>query len=236
MCGARIEPWRARPVPFCLNGLRPAPETSARVLVLWVPWRAAASWATTTWCSSGTLVCTSKISAGRSTWTVLAIGLGSLHGGAYEYDLAAGAGNGTLDKEQRLLDVNRVDREVQRGVTNGAHAAGHFHALEDAARGGCSTDRTGLTVVLVGTVGSSNAVEAVTLHNTGEALTLGGANYVDLLAGFEDLYGELLAQLVLSSICGTEFDDVAARRDACLFKVTSQRLCDLAGIVLAVAV
>ena len=62
----------------------------------------------------------------------------------------------------------------------------------------------------MGTVGSSNAVEAVTLHNTGEALTLGGANDVDLLAGFEDLYGELLAQLVLSSICGTEFDDVTA--------------------------
>ena len=31
--GARMEPWRARPVPFCLNGLRPPPETSARVFV-----------------------------------------------------------------------------------------------------------------------------------------------------------------------------------------------------------
>ena len=81
-------------------------------------------------------------------------------------------------------------------MTLGAHAAGHFQALEDAARGGCATDGARLTVVLVGTVGSANAVEAVTLHNTGEALTLGGADDVDLLAGFEDLNRELLAQLV----------------------------------------
>ena len=65
-------------------------------------------------------------------------------------------------------------------------------------------------MVLVGTVESSNAVEAVTLRNTGEALTLGGAEDVDLLAGFEELYGELLAQLVRVSICSAQFDDVTA--------------------------
>lgn len=26
-CAARIEPWRARPVPFCLHGLRPPPRS-----------------------------------------------------------------------------------------------------------------------------------------------------------------------------------------------------------------
>ena len=57
----------------------------------------------------------------------------------------------------------------------------------------------GLRWLLVGTVGSSNAVEAVTLHDTGEALALGGADDVDLLAGFEELDGELLAQLVSQS-------------------------------------
>jgi len=36
-CGARVEPWRARPVPFCLWGLRPPPRTSPRVLVEAVP-------------------------------------------------------------------------------------------------------------------------------------------------------------------------------------------------------
>ncbi|MFC5043191.1 hypothetical protein [Ornithinimicrobium kibberense] len=47
--------------------MRPPPRTSPRVLVACVPWRAAASWATTTWWINGTLVCTSKSSAGSST-------------------------------------------------------------------------------------------------------------------------------------------------------------------------
>merc|ERR1719331_2114997 len=38
--GERIEPWRARPVPFCLKGLRPPPRTSLLVLVDAVPARA----------------------------------------------------------------------------------------------------------------------------------------------------------------------------------------------------
>ena len=41
-CGARVEPWRARPVPFCRYGFLPPPRTSPRVLVECVPWRAAA--------------------------------------------------------------------------------------------------------------------------------------------------------------------------------------------------
>ena len=35
--GERIEPARARPVPFCFQGLRPPPRTSARVLAHAVP-------------------------------------------------------------------------------------------------------------------------------------------------------------------------------------------------------
>src|SRR6185312_10484668 len=188
MCGARMEPWRARPVPFCLNGLRPAPETSARVLVLWVPWRAAASCATTTWCSSGTLVWTSKISAGRSTLSVLAIELGSLHSGTDENDRAAGTGNGTLDQEQGVLGIHGVNGQVQRGLLDGAHAAGHALATENAARSGRATDGTGLAVVFVRAVRGAHTGEAVTLHNTGEALALGGSDDVDLLAGFEQFH------------------------------------------------
>jgi hypothetical protein len=43
MDGERLEPWRARPVPFWLKGLAPPPRTSDLVLVDWVPERAAAS-------------------------------------------------------------------------------------------------------------------------------------------------------------------------------------------------
>ena len=38
--GDRMLPWRARPVPFCLKGLRPPPRTSLRVFVEAVPARA----------------------------------------------------------------------------------------------------------------------------------------------------------------------------------------------------
>ena len=66
-CGARVEPWRALPVPFCLNGFLPPPLTSARVLVLCVPARRAASWAVTTWCITGTLGWMPKMSSASST-------------------------------------------------------------------------------------------------------------------------------------------------------------------------
>src|SRR3989344_9135538 len=33
-CGDRMDPWRARPVPFCFQGFLPPPRTSPRVLVL----------------------------------------------------------------------------------------------------------------------------------------------------------------------------------------------------------
>jgi beta-phosphoglucomutase-like phosphatase (HAD superfamily) len=58
-------------------------------------------------------------------------------------------------------------------------------ALEDATRGGAAADRAGLAVVAVGTVRGGDAVEAVTLHDTGEALALGGARDVDRSAGLE---------------------------------------------------
>src|SRR3990170_2505334 len=64
--GARLEPWRARPVPFWRHGLAPPPDTSARPLVEWVPERAAASWAVTTWCMTGTLGWIPKMAAGSS--------------------------------------------------------------------------------------------------------------------------------------------------------------------------
>ena len=51
-CGARVEPWRARPVPFWRYGLLLPPLTSARVLVEALPCRRLTSCAVTTWCSS----------------------------------------------------------------------------------------------------------------------------------------------------------------------------------------
>ena len=67
MEGERLDPWRARPVPFWRNGLAPPPRTSARVLVDCVPARAAASWAVTTWCSTARLGSSPKTVGSRST-------------------------------------------------------------------------------------------------------------------------------------------------------------------------
>src|SRR5262245_27345702 len=54
--GVRISPTRARPVPFCRHGLRPLPETSARVLVLCVPERWLARYCFTASCISPSLI------------------------------------------------------------------------------------------------------------------------------------------------------------------------------------
>merc|ERR1711960_22988 len=209
MCGARIEPWRALPVPFCLKGLRPAPETSPRRLVEWVPWRAAARCATTTWWISGMFVLTSNSAAGSSTEPAFlpsalrtssarvesAMRSGTLHCVADVDGAATRAGDGALDEQQALLGVDGVHREVEDGHALAAHAAGHAHALEDAARGRRGADRTGLAVVAVRTVRSGDALEVVALHDTRGALALAGADDVDQLARREDaVHRELLTE------------------------------------------
>src|SRR3954469_16446938 len=42
--GAVIEPWRARPVPFCFQGFLPPPETSELFLTATVPLRRLTCW------------------------------------------------------------------------------------------------------------------------------------------------------------------------------------------------
>jgi hypothetical protein len=74
-----------------------------------------------------------------------------------------------------------------------------------------------------------DAVEAVTLHDTGETLALGGAGDVDGRARLEGVRGELLAGRVLGRV-GADLDEVAARGHAGLLEVAGQRLVDLAGV------
>src|SRR5215468_4894351 len=85
-CVARIEPWRARPVPFCFQGFLPPPETSLRPLVSWVPARRSASSRSTAWCRSGVRISTpntsglsSSVPAGAPcASTTLTVGMGLL--------------------------------------------------------------------------------------------------------------------------------------------------------------
>src|SRR5438477_3386757 len=156
-----MEPCRARPVPFCLYGFRPPPRTSPRVFTLCVPCRAAASWATTTWCISGMLACALKTSSGSSTVRVTvspsaastptvsseAMSLPALlRRRADQYQRALGTRDGALDEDEVLLRVDRLDGQVLHGVPHVAHLAGHAYPLEDPARRGAGADRAGRAV------------------------------------------------------------------------------------------
>src|SRR5690606_7363994 len=96
-------------------------------------------------------------------------------------------------------------------------------------------DRAGLAVVAVGTVGGTDAVEAVTLHDAGEALALAGAGDVDLFTVGEGVDTELLADRVGRGVSGADLDQVATRGHTGLGEVTGHRLVDLACLDLAEA-
>src|SRR6516225_8518770 len=86
--GERLDPARACPVPFCAQGLRPPPRTSARDFCALVPARPAARYAVTTWwMSAGLCSCPNAASdtcSSEEPLTVLsfiAVGSASLLGG-----------------------------------------------------------------------------------------------------------------------------------------------------------
>ncbi len=102
--------------------------------------------------------------------------------------------------------------------------------------GGCAgADGTGLAVVAVRTVGGGNTGEAVTLHNAGEALALGGAGDVDRLACLEGGGVEFLAELVEVMLGGAHLDEVATGGNPGLLEVALQGLGDLTGVDLTEA-
>src|SRR3954447_13975043 len=139
-CGARIEPWRARPVPFWRYGLAPPPATSARLRVACVPRRRAASSASTTSCTSGPLKAAPNTSSSTATvWLeprTGTLGIGAdLHGGAL------GARDGAADEHQVLVGDELDDRQALLGDALAAHAAGAADALEHARGGRRGADR-----------------------------------------------------------------------------------------------
>src|ERR671933_1572600 len=172
--------------------------------------------------------------ASRTSTVRLAMTSGPLRGGLDEHDRPPRAGDGALDEDQAALGVDRVDGQVLGGLPDGAHAARHAHALEDAARRGAGTDRARLAVVAVRTVGGADTGEAVPLHDARGALALGAADDVDDLTGLEHLGGDLLAGGVLRGVGGAQLDDEAPGRHARLGEVARHRLVHLAGVDRAV--
>src|ERR1700758_4089462 len=64
----RIEPTRARPVPFCRQSLRPDPATSPRPLVLCVPARSPAKYQRTASCNRCGFTWAANTASASSTW------------------------------------------------------------------------------------------------------------------------------------------------------------------------
>src|SRR5699024_10415782 len=221
--------------PFGGIGLRPPPESSARVFVAWVPWRAAASCALTTWCIKATLASTSKSSAGRSTDTFLtAMSLGSLHCIANQHNAATGTRYCTFNEQQVVLCIDAVQSEVLGGSFDIAHTAGQFFTFENAAWRGGATNRTWFTVVLLLPVRSACATELVAFHGTCETFTFGAGSDIDKWSCFELLNGQVLAKLIVSYIRGTDLDEVTAWCHTGFVKVSDQWFGDLARVDCAV--
>src|SRR5690625_3269361 len=110
-----------------------------------------------------------------------------------------------------------------------AHPAGHLHAFKDAAWRGCTTDGAGFAVVALSTVTGVTTTETVAFHNTGGSLTFAPTADVHGIASIEGVRLQLLAKLELSSVGGTNFNEMTARCYTGLLKVAFERLGDLAG-------
>src|SRR4051812_47830631 len=196
--GERLEPARARPVPFWRHGLAPPPRTMPRVRVACVPWRRAASSATTTSCTSGPFQAAPNTSSSRSTVLspprtgALAIGA-HLHGGAL------GAGHGAADEQQVVGRDHLDDLEAALGDALVAHLTGHLLTLEDAGGPGGGADRAGGAHV-VRAVRLRAGAEAVALDRALEALALGDPRDLDLVAGLERVDGHGVAHRQLAGL------------------------------------
>src|SRR3954454_11823125 len=186
--GDRLEPARARPVPFWRHGLAPPPETMPRVLVECVPWRRAASSATTTSCTSGPLNGCSKTSASRST-ALPPPSAGALGIGTHLHGVSLGTGDGAADHHQILLGHELDDRQALLGDALATHAAGAADALEHARPRGRRADRARRTLVVRAVrLGAGSVV--VTLDRALEALALADAGDLDDLTDLEGLDGD----------------------------------------------
>src|SRR3954462_8936108 len=184
-CGARIEPWPARPVPFGPQGFAPPPRTSPRVLVDDVPCRRALSSARTDSCTSGPLKRGPKAVSSRST-PVAPPRTGALAIGAHLHDAVARSGDRAADHQQVVGGVDADDVQAALRDALVAHLARTAQALEHARGVGGGADRARRAHV-VRAVRHGAAGEVVALDGALEALALRDARDLDLLAGLEGL-------------------------------------------------
>src|SRR3954452_19381287 len=215
-CGARVEPWRARPVPFWRYGLAPPPETAARLRVACVPRRRAASSASTTSCTSGPLNGTPNTSSSTVTvWVPPRIWTSGI--GADLHRAALGPGDRAAHEHQVLGGDELDDLQPALGDALATHAAGAANALEHARGRRRGADRARRAHV-VRAVGLGAGLEVVALDRPLEALALALAGHLDGLADLEGLHGHGVADLQLAGLVA-ELDERAHGRGAGLLEV-----------------
>src|SRR5436190_5052145 len=222
--GERIEPARARPVPFCRHGLAPPPRTRARVRVAAVPWRRALSSARTASCTSASLKRAPNASASSSTPAPDLLTQGALTIGPDLHAAAPGAGDRPPHEQQVVPGNHLDDLEPALGNPLAAHAAGTLDALEHTRRGGRGAHRARRTDV-VRAVTRRPAGEVVALDRALEALALRCAGDLHELAGFELLHGHLVADRQLTGLVA-KLRHVAQGRRIRLLEMAELRPCE----------
>src|SRR3954454_25355199 len=215
-CGARLEPWRAPPVPFCRHGFAPPPRTLPRVFVNDVPRRRALSSARTDSWTSGPLKRAPKATSSRSTLpeppSTLALAIG-----AHLHHAVARPGDRAADHQQVVAGVDAHDLEAALRDALVAHLARPADALEHARGVGGGADGARRAHV-VRAVADGAAGEVVALDGALEALALRDAGDLDLVAGLEGLDRDGLPDGELAGLV-TELDEVLHRRRVGLAQV-----------------
>src|SRR5438034_4106095 len=247
---ARMEPWRARPVPFCFHGFLPPPETSLRPLVSWVPARRAASSFTTAWWSNGMRTGPAKTSAdsssccsafpfASSTGTVgmllglfsfLLLRLGLLHAFAHQQERPGVARDRAAQENEILFGDDAHHRQVEHGAAVAAHATRQLVTRPDARGIGRGPDGT-RRAVEHRAVALVTAGPAMALHAALEALALGHTHHVHELSGREQLHRQRLARLIgrhrLALLQAHLAQHLHGRCDSGLLVVSRHRLGDV---------
>lgn len=108
-------------------------------------------------------------------------------------NLALGAGNHALDDDHAGRLVHGENLLVLESDRVAAHSASHLSAGENSTGISVLTGGSSGSMLQRDTMGRGETVEAVSLHDTGKALALGGGLHVHVLAdlevGCEDLGG-----------------------------------------------
>src|SRR5699024_314994 len=158
----------------------------------------------------------------------------ALHCGLDGDEATANTRDCTLDEQQVGLGIDLLNLKVLRGYAIGTHAASHALALEDAAWGSSAANATDAAVSSLVTVSSALTSKSVALHSTSVAVTLGGTGNVNKGDTFEDLNGNVLADLVSRDIIHADFCYVATWGYTCVSGVAGCLLVCLAWVDLAI--